>query len=417
MVFIGNGAVIVRYAVCYVTPSIQRSNCSFLRYHFPPKSISALKSKDSAPGVSILRPLKGVDANLIENLASALKLNYPNFEILFSVADSNDPAIEVVNNLMKNFPDVPARLVVGESHFGVNPKVNNLLTSYAIAKHEIVWILDSNIFVKPDTLGRAVDCLMQSNVGLVHHIPIGVRPESFGTSVEQVYLNTTHAKIYTMVNKLRLGSCVIGKSNLFRKSELAHVGGLAYFGKFMSEDNIMGRSIWDQGRLHVIPADVVYQPLGKSGLTDYFKRRARWTRMRKFMDIGAVILEPFTECFLNAIVSSFAFSFFFGVPRIWFFLVHVMWWFIADLLLALSIESSTVTDSFWGYVGAWFIRELSTLPVHLHAVAGSSVEWRGKKFRLQPDGTVAPADGSKGHGRFSRISSLFTTTSERVKEE
>ncbi|KAJ3029477.1 UNVERIFIED_CONTAM: hypothetical protein HDU68_012057 [Siphonaria sp. JEL0065] len=360
--------------------------------------------------------MKGVDANLVDNLESALKLDYPNFEIILSVADRNDPAIEVVKELMKNYPNVEVRLVVGESHFGVNPKVNNLLTSYSIAKHEIVWILDSNIYVKPDTLGRAVDCLMQPNVGLVHHIPIGVRPESFGTAVEQVYLNTCHAKIYTMVNKLKLGSCVIGKSNMFRKSELDHVGGLAYFGKFMSEDNIMGRSIWDQKRLHVIPADVVYQPLGKSGLTDYFKRRARWTRMRKFMDIAAVMLEPFTECLLNGVVSSYAFSYFFGIPRLSFFVGHVLCWFLSDLLLGLAIEKSMVTDNFLRFVAAWIMREISTLPVHLHACAGSSVEWRGAPFRLQPDGTVAPSEKKASRG-LSLVGALLNKLVVKTKEE
>lgn len=66
------------------------------------------------PGVSILRPLKGLDANLHENLESTFKLTYANFEILFSVADSDDQALDVVRSLMLEYPHINAQVIIGE---------------------------------------------------------------------------------------------------------------------------------------------------------------------------------------------------------------------------------------------------------------------------------------------------------------
>ncbi|ORY37635.1 hypothetical protein BCR33DRAFT_721369 [Rhizoclosmatium globosum] len=336
---------------------------NYLRHKFKPQPVSSKRSKSEAPGVSILRPLKGVDINLRDNLESSFTLEYPNFEILFSVADERDPAIEVVKELMAQFPMVDAQLIVGEPDLCVNPKVNNLLTSYTLAKNEIVWILDSNI--------SSVDCLLQHpSIGIVHHTPIGMNPESFGAALEQLYLNTSHVRVYTMVNKLQLGSCVIGKSNMFRKCELEHVGGLAHFGQYMSEDNIIGQTLWNRKRAHAIPADF------------YFKRRARWTRIRRFTVLAATILEPFME--------SYAFGLFFNVPRVWFFCWHITHWFLLDLLCGLIVEKSMITDNFPRYCLAWIVREVTALPILLHAFVGSTVEWRGRKFRLKPDGTVVP---------------------------
>jgi ceramide glucosyltransferase len=68
----------------------------------------------NAPGVSILRPLKGLDPNLYTNLESTFRQNYPNFEILFSVADGKDQAIAVVQELLQLYPNVKARIVIGE---------------------------------------------------------------------------------------------------------------------------------------------------------------------------------------------------------------------------------------------------------------------------------------------------------------
>lgn len=71
-------------------------------------------SKDEVPGVSIIRPLRGIDCNMYENLASSFQQDYPLFEVIFSVAQPNDPAIAVVKDLMKKFPDVDARIIIGK---------------------------------------------------------------------------------------------------------------------------------------------------------------------------------------------------------------------------------------------------------------------------------------------------------------
>lgn len=69
------------------------------------------------PGVSILRPLRGLDANLYENLESSFQQAYPldRFEIIFSVAEPDDQAIRIVNTLIQQYPHVQATLIVGKS--------------------------------------------------------------------------------------------------------------------------------------------------------------------------------------------------------------------------------------------------------------------------------------------------------------
>jgi cellulose synthase/poly-beta-1,6-N-acetylglucosamine synthase-like glycosyltransferase len=52
---------------------------------------------------------------MYENLASSFCQEYPRFEIIFSVAQSSDPAIDVVLDLMKKYPHVDARLMIGKS--------------------------------------------------------------------------------------------------------------------------------------------------------------------------------------------------------------------------------------------------------------------------------------------------------------
>src|SRR6185437_12187382 len=104
------------------------------------------------PPVSVLKPLKGADSGLRENLETFFHLDYPEFEILFSVADPDDPAAQIVRDLIALHPEIKAELIVGQVEVGANPKVNNLVFSYGRARHDWVLISDSNVRVPPDYL-------------------------------------------------------------------------------------------------------------------------------------------------------------------------------------------------------------------------------------------------------------------------
>lgn len=83
----------------------------------PPTEDRAESSTDDdderQPGVSVLRPLRGLDTNLYDNLESSFLQVYPKFEIIFSVAEEGDAAIPIVHELMQKYPHVTARLIIG----------------------------------------------------------------------------------------------------------------------------------------------------------------------------------------------------------------------------------------------------------------------------------------------------------------
>ncbi len=87
---------------------------------------------DHTPPVTILKPLKGLDEGLEVNLRSFFEQDYPEFQLLFGVAEAKDPAIAVVQKLMAEYPERDARLVVGTPAFGLNPKVENLAAMYPL---------------------------------------------------------------------------------------------------------------------------------------------------------------------------------------------------------------------------------------------------------------------------------------------
>lgn len=106
----------------------------------------------------------GVDQNLFSNLESFFTLNYPKvcffsialivscnpyfllqYELLFCVEDDTDPVIMLVNSLIEKYPKVDAKVFIGGSDVGVNPKINNMHKAYEAASYEFVLISDSGI--------------------------------------------------------------------------------------------------------------------------------------------------------------------------------------------------------------------------------------------------------------------------------
>ncbi|KAI9068041.1 glycosyltransferase family 21 protein [Trametes sanguinea] len=371
------------------------------RYRLRPRSPLASAPASSVPGVSILRPLKGLDTNLYENLESTFTQEYANYEIFFCVDDEEDQSLTVVNNLM---------------------------TAYSQAAHDILWVLDSNVMVDPGTLARSVDILNPPSngphppsrrIGVVHHVPYAwVTKHTLGSRIEEAFLNTNHAKMYIAINTVAIESCVVGKSCLYRKSDLERVNGslkpipnadaggfqpgergLASFGRFLAEDNMIASALWHElGLRHDLSCDVAKNAVGNMSLRDYIARRIRWVRVRKRMVLAATLSEPFTESVLVGCLASLGLRYLLGIPP-WLFLpIHHFAWLFVDMDVFASLAGHPVPASMrWQFLGAWAARELLALPIWFLAIVGSEVEWRGKRYEVMQNGEVRRVgDGNGG---------------------
>lgn len=233
------------------------------------------------------------------------------------------------------------------------------------------------------------------DIGLVHHLPVGIEPKTFGSALEASYLNLTHGKSYTFINYLAIVSCINGKSNMYRKSDMEQMGGLAQFGKYLAEDNKIGQYMLDYGLKHAMTGDLAKQPLGSLTFKEFIKRRIRWIRIRKYVATVGTLYEPWSECFLCGLYGSASFNYFFGIPMYLFFTIHVLIWFICDILVMSCLEPKFLSSTIL-YVSSWIVKETISLPLWIAAMAGTKVEWRGKLYSLKSDGTVSSDLSVKG---------------------
>ncbi|SCV06090.1 LANO_0H21880g1_1 [Lachancea nothofagi CBS 11611] len=199
-------------------------------------------TQDAQEAVSIIRPCKGIETEMLSCLESCVLQEYPShkFEVLFCVESSSDPCIPIIRGLIAKHTEYHLKLLVGkegfEDYYGPNPKINNLSKAYRNAQNDIIWVLDANVWCSPGTLGRSVASLVKSldngtkttsrPVVLTHHVPLALSISQNTESVplsarlDEMFMFSSHAKFYVGFNKVSIAPCVNGKSNLYRRSDL-----------------------------------------------------------------------------------------------------------------------------------------------------------------------------------------------------
>jgi ceramide glucosyltransferase len=373
----------------------------------------------------------------------------------------------------------------GEIHkLGPNPKIRNMSRGYREAKGDICWIIDCNVWVGKGVAGRMVDKLCGYKPDgvravpykFVHQLPLVV--DSVGASVgeeargllgnyredyqvsstnssaydfsalpknestpgsisrtsggrlEEMFMASSHAKFYTAINTVSIAPCIVGKSNMFRRSHLNYLTsgaspyspGIDFFSENICEDHLIGDLLWRKQveeekagqkfyKHGLVFGDLAIQPMAGMSVREYIARRVRWLRVRKWTVTLATLVEPGVEPLLCSAYGAFSattlpwFHVKFGIPQTWLafgllWLLSVTAWMSVDTLVyaklhsGASIELDEDTPSFARPLGhprrpfsewifAWLGRELLALPIWSWAcLGGTTVMWRGKKFHV-----------------------------------
>ncbi|ESX96755.1 ceramide glucosyltransferase [Mesorhizobium sp. LNJC403B00] len=234
---------------------------------------------DEQPPVSIVVPSRGVEPFTQETLQRAFSLDWPRYELIFCVAHADDPVVKLINRAIVLFPNVPARLLIGDDRVSSNPKLNNCVKGWEAARYHWVILADSNVLMPRDYVQHLM-AAWRTNTGLICSTPIGSRPDGFWAEVECAFLNTLQARWQYAGEALGLGFAQ-GKSMLWNKPMLDTSGGIRALAAEIAEDAAATKLVNGLG-LHVnLVASPFEQPLGQRRLPDIWSRQARWARLRR----------------------------------------------------------------------------------------------------------------------------------------
>ncbi|XP_050427330.1 ceramide glucosyltransferase-like [Adelges cooleyi] len=387
-------------AICYGKYKLHRIK----KQQTDVNTVSVEADKDY-PGVSIIKPMVGVDPNLADNLRTYFTIDYPKYEVLLCVQDSNDPAIQVATTMLETYgSSVDLRLLIGASDVGVNPKICNMHPAYSQAKYPFVLISDSSIKMRRDTLKDMVDCML-NDVAIVHQIPFtcdriedihksGIRQRRFVATLEKVFFGTAHARIYLVADLIR-AVCHTGMSSLIRKRALDECGGLSAFAQYLAEDYFIAQQLVERGWRTTISGLPALQNSGTLDLYRFHDRLRRWVKLRASMVPYTIVLEPMSECLILGAIA--AWSTHVLVPTVdpyAFYLVHTLVWFLLDWILLRTIQGSPLPFTRVEYSIAWLYRECLGPYIFLTALLWRPriIRWAARTYKLRLGGIAETVD-------------------------
>jgi ceramide glucosyltransferase len=253
---------------------------SYLRDKHEQLNQLSLPSHDTnLPGISILKPLKGVDPEMWQSLCSHCEQDYPEFQLIFGVSDPADRAIELVHKLQEKYPNIPIELVLCDEVLGTNIKVSNLVQMLSAAGHELLLVNDSDIRVPADYLRNVASPLANAGVGMVTCLYRGVASPTLGSRLEALGISTEFVPGVLSARLLERGLHFgLGSTLAFRRRDLEAVGGFEALVDYLADDYELGRRIAATGKRVELSTSTVTTFLPAYTLRQFFQHQLRWSR-------------------------------------------------------------------------------------------------------------------------------------------
>jgi ceramide glucosyltransferase len=336
-----------------------------------------LAKPSSWEGVSVLKPLSGLDPALEENLRSFFEQNHPHYEIVFGVQNAADPALAVARSLKQQSPHVPCRIVIHD-RAGMNPKISNLRAMLGAVRHDWVVISDSNVRVSSQWLQELASVANEPRTGLVFNPIAGDLGEGLGSLLEALQLNTSVAAGCSVPTELLGHPAVIGKSMLFRRSLFEALGGFESVASLLAEDYVIGRMFATAGyRVRIAPTPV--RNIQSVSVRQFLSRQLRWAMLRCRLQPLPFAVEP-----LLGPMPLFAFGALSGQLHLPLATAALAICAARDASL-LRLMRSEADEGILRVASAFAlgpVRELLMIGVWAAAPFVHHVEWRGHRLRL-----------------------------------
>lgn len=339
------------------------------------RSPSASRHRDP---VTIVRPVCGVDHYDRGTLASTFFLDHPDYEVIFCCAKTSDPAVKLVNELIAQYPHVPARLLIGDDRPTSNPKLNNIIKGWNAAKHDWIVLADSNVILPPDYLERLTSN-WRSDTGLVCSPPLGCLPHSFWAEVECAFLNGYQARWQSAADSAGFGFAQ-GKSMLWQREMLEQAGGIVALGAEIAEDAAATKIVRANGKRVRLVDQPFEQPLGVRSAKQVFDRQLRWAKLRRATFAPYYAPEVLTGILTPVAAACIAASAVALDPLVASGCVITLWYLPEAMLTRAAGWHFS-----WQSPIAWLVRDVAIPLVWVGGWMGNAFNWRGNDMNvLQP---------------------------------
>jgi ceramide glucosyltransferase len=352
---------------------------------FRSSKTASSKIPEFTPPISNLKPVRGLDPEAYENYASFCRQDYPSYELIFCVGDRDDPALPVLEKLIRDFPERRIRLLFGSGRSAINDKVAKLVRMVNEAENEFLVISDSDVRVEPNYLHTVIAPLRDPKVGCATCFYVSIHDQTLAQHLQSIGMYSDFYPGILVARQLDGIKFTLGPTVVTTRSHLAGFGGYEAIENKPADDLLVGRLIAQQGfRVELLPYAVQTVPDYDSPRA-LFSKRLRWMTVMRHMRPWGHIGLAFTQ----------------GLP-----------W---SLAVALTHPSAVIAFTYLGtyaalrvamtwLVGVWGLKQTglwkkmplivawdaTAFVIWLLTFGRNSIRWRNVDYRIQ-GGTLLPA--------------------------
>ncbi|HWW83899.1 MAG TPA: bacteriohopanetetrol glucosamine biosynthesis glycosyltransferase HpnI [Vicinamibacterales bacterium] len=342
--------------------------------------------RDWTPPVSILKPVRGLDRSSYDNFATFCRQDYPDYEVVFAVADERDPAIDVVRRLMENHPERSIRLLIGVPELGSSSKVNKLCRLTHEARHDLLVISDSDVRVTPEYLQTVVAPFRDPSVGAVTCLYTGSSEGHLADDLEALGIATDFAAGVLAAWNLEGIRFTLGATMATRRQRLEEIGGFEAVVDYLAEDFQLGHRIAALGYRVELAPYVVSSECAAGDLRSYFQHQLRWAitvrHSRPWGYAGLLLTQglPWAVAAVLTVRTSAVATAYFGA------------YLTLRVLMAWTVAKWALGDV--GVVKKWWllpVRDALAFAVWGAGLFVNRVHWRGRDFIVRHGRLIAVA--------------------------
>ncbi|MGQ9687700.1 MAG: bacteriohopanetetrol glucosamine biosynthesis glycosyltransferase HpnI [Desulfobaccales bacterium] len=346
----------------------------------PPSSV-----RPEAPGITVFKPVRGLEPDARECLRSFLAQDYPLYEVIFGVASAADPVLPLLEELRHEAPPGRVELVVCPESRGLNPKVSTLRHLEPLARFDLLVVADQDVKVGSDFLTRVAAAFEDAAVGLVSCLYRAGPRRTLGARLEALTISTDFIPGVVVARTVEGVAFALGAAMALTRRALEAGGGFAALADYLADDYQLGRRIHQAGfKVEVIP--FVVETLSPSmSLGDYWAHQKRWTRTYRVCRPRGYLAYGITQVFVAGLALTLVSG---GAP-----------WALGLLTAALALRLGLAWFSEVACLGGSLgpevlvllpLKDVLSFALWVASFWGNEVVWQGRRYRLTPEGFLTP---------------------------
>lgn len=270
------------------------------------KSAGAPKTRPAAVGVTVFKPLKGLEATTNECLESFLVQDWRPYQVLFGVPDPGDPVVSLVRELQQSHPGVETEIVFCPQVLGLNPKISSLRQMEERARYDLLVIADADVKVGPDFLSRVAAALQEPEAGLVSFPYRSGPAQTLGAQLEALTIAADFIPAVATANVVEGIRFALGAAMALTRQALQAIGGFAPLADYLADDFQLGQRVADTGlKVRLLPY-VVETQTPEMRLNDYLAHQLRWARTYRVCRPKGYLAYGITHALVFALALAWA---------------------------------------------------------------------------------------------------------------